>query len=103
MTSLVLEITGRAKPGKRDDVLRLFETHLAPRAEANEAQVLVAWAADEADGDRFVLFEIYRNRAAAAANGKQPWFAAYLAEVGPLLDGPPAMTSAVLRWSKGVG
>ena len=35
MTQLVLEIAGRTKPGKREDLLGLFETHLAPRAEAN--------------------------------------------------------------------
>jgi quinol monooxygenase YgiN len=102
MTPLVLEIAGRTKPGRREDLLRLFETHLAPRAALNDSQVLVVWAADEADGDRFVLFEIYRDRAAAEANSRASWFAAYMAEAGPLLAEMPAMMSAVPRWCKGV-
>jgi hypothetical protein len=43
MASFALEVSGRARPGRREDLLRLFETHLAPRAEASQAQVLVVW------------------------------------------------------------
>jgi quinol monooxygenase YgiN len=99
---LVLEIVGRTKPGRREDLLRLFEGHLAPRAEANDSQVLVVWAADYADDDKFVLFEIYRDRAAAEANGRADWFGRYMAEAGPLLADPPIVISATPRWSKGV-
>ena len=102
MAPLVLEIAGRTKPGRREDLLRLFETHLAPRALLNESQKLVVWAADEADDDRFLLFEIYADRAAAEANAKASWFMDYMAEAGPLLAGVPTMTSAVPRWAKGV-
>lgn len=102
MKPLVLEIAGRTKPGKREDLLGLFETHLAPRAEANDSQVLVVWAADEADDDRFVLFEMYRDRAAAEANGRESWFAAYIAETELLLAGTPTITWATPRWCKGV-
>lgn len=75
---------------------------MPPRAEASEPQVLAVWAAGDADDDRFVLFEIYRDRAAADANGRTGWFAQYMAEAGPLLAEAPAMTSATPRWCKGV-
>ena len=99
---IVLTIRGRAKAGKRDDLLRLFEKHLAPRAEKNASQRLVIWAADAEDGDAFSLIEIYDDPGAAAANANAPWFAEYAAATTPLLDGMPAMTTATARWVKGV-
>jgi len=103
VASLMLEIRGRTMPGKREDLLRLFEEHLAPRAEQNQAQKLVVWAADDTDDDAFVLFEIYSDKTAADANAKAEWFAEYIAASGPLLAGPPTMTLGTPRWTKGVG
>jgi quinol monooxygenase YgiN len=82
--------------------LRLFESHLAPRAEHNEGQRLIVRAADEGDEDAFVLFEVYRDRAAMDANVQADWFSSYMAAVAPLMATAPAMTTAVPRWTKGV-
>jgi quinol monooxygenase YgiN len=62
----------------------------------------VVWAADAVDDDRFLLFEIYQDRAAADANGRQGWFERYMAEAGALLADVPTLTWATPRWSKGV-
>lgn len=102
MDGLVLSVRGRAKSGRREELLALFEEHLAPRAEKNRAQRLVVWSADNDDGDSFELFEVYDDPAAARSNAKQPWFAAYLGAAMPLLDGPPAMSTGTPRWVKGV-
>jgi quinol monooxygenase YgiN len=82
--------------------LRLFESHLAPRAEHNEGQQLIVWAADDGDEDASVLFEVYRDRAATDASGQADRFSTYVAEATPLLARPPAMMTAVPRWTKGV-
>jgi quinol monooxygenase YgiN len=100
MDQVVMIIRTRTQPGKRDEVYRLFEAQLAPRAQANEAQELVVWCADENDPDTFYLIEIYRDRAAQAANSQAPWFFEYLGAVQPLLAGMPEVMSATPRWVK---
>lgn len=102
MENMAMLITTRTRPGKRDEVRRLYEEHLAPRAAANDGQQLVVWAADHADPDVFHLFEIYRDAGAAEAAGQAPWFWEYLALVGPLLDGQPEVRTATPEWAKGV-
>ncbi len=102
MGQLAMIITTRAQPGRRDDLFDRYQEHLAPRAADNDAQEVVVWCADQQDPDVFHLFEIYRDTAALEANAQASWFAAYLAEVGPLLAGEPQVTMAEPRWSKGV-
>jgi len=36
------------------------------------------------------------------ASAQAPWFAEYMAAVGPLLAGEPDVAMATPRWSKGV-
>jgi quinol monooxygenase YgiN len=99
---LLLTVRGRTKPGKRDELLALFEQQLAPRAEKNASQRLVVWASDADDADGFSLVEIYDNPAAAAANAQAPWFGDYMEASMVLLDGPPSMSTGTPRWVKGV-
>jgi len=94
-------VSGRTKPGRRDDLYKLFQEHLAPRATNNAAQQVVVWMADEQDSEAFYLFEIYRDPAAMEANSKADWFWAYMSQAGPLLDGQPDMTRATPLWTKG--
>jgi (4S)-4-hydroxy-5-phosphonooxypentane-2,3-dione isomerase len=100
MAKIATIVSGRAKPGKRDQLFQLFEEHLAPRASANDAQQVVVWLADEQDPQAFYLFEIYRDPAAMEANSKADWFWAYMSQAGPLLDGQPEMKLGTPRWSK---
>ncbi len=102
MGKLAMSVTTRTKPGKREDVQRLYEQRLVPRASENEAQEIVVWCADAADPDVFHLFEIYRDPEAAQAAGQATWFWEYLAEVGPLLEGQPEVWTAVPTWAKGI-
>jgi hypothetical protein len=60
MSPIALEIAGRTKPGRREELLSLFRAHLAPRAEVNDAQVLVVWAADDQDEDRDAHYPLRR-------------------------------------------
>ena len=94
-------MSGRTQPGKREELLRLFQEHLAPRAESNARQTTVAWLADREDDDAFHIFEIYSDPAAMEANSKADWFWAYVEKAAPLLNGQPEMRTAVPRWVKG--
>ena len=100
--AMVLRITGRTKPGRRDDLLALFEEHLAPRAVANTSQRLVLWNAAMDDPNGFELIEMYDDPAIADENAQADWFAAYLGATMPLLDGGPSMQRFEPRWSTGI-
>jgi quinol monooxygenase YgiN len=102
MGELAMIIKTRTQPGKRDEVRRLYEELLVPRAERNEAQEVIVWCADQHDPDTFYLFEIYRDAAALGANAQADWFADYMARVGPLLAAEPEVSMATPGWSKGV-
>ncbi len=102
MTNVLMVISGVAKPGSLPQVHQSFQRHLAPRAEQNPAQPLVIWAADSNTPDRFMLVEVYNHPDAVTANAQADWFWAYLAEVGPLLDGDPTVTTYEPRWAKGL-
>ncbi len=91
-----------AAPGKRDELFRLYQEHLAPRAEANEGQEVVVWCADQQNPDVFVLFEIYRDADTLGANAGADWFASYMAEAMPLIAAEPEIIMAQPRWSTGL-
>lgn len=102
MSKLAMVIRSTAQPGKRDELFELYQRHLAPRAEANDAQEVVVWCADQQDPDVFVLFELYRDAEALGANAGADWFAAYMQEAMPLLAGEPQVTMAAPRWTTGI-
>ena len=102
MSKLAMIIRSTAQPGKRDELYELYQQHLAPRAEANDAQEVVVWCADQQDPDVFVLFEIYRDAEALGANAGAEWFAEYMQSAMPLLAGEPQVTMAAPMWSSGV-
>ena len=95
-------VTTKTRPGKRDDVRRLYEELLAPRAVENDSQQVVVWCDDQQDDDTFHMFELYRDMAAMGTNAQAPWFAEYMARVGPLLAGEPSVAMLTPRWSTGV-
>ena len=102
MGELAMVVKSKAQPGKRDEIFDLYAEMLVPRAEENDAQEVIVWAADQHDPDAFYLFEIYRNAEAMGANASAPWFADYMQKVGPLLAAEPEVGMATPRWSKGV-
>lgn len=102
MSKIVLIVRTKTQPGKRDEVRKLFEKHLAPRALANDAQEVEVWCDDDKDADTFYLFEIYNNAEALQANSQAVWFWDYLKEAQPLLTGESEVVMATPRWAKGV-
>lgn len=102
MGDLALFISSKAQPGKRDEVFALYQEMLAPRAEENDAQEVVAWCADQHDPDAFYLFEIYRDADSFGQNAQSEWFAEFMAASGPLMAGEPTVGMANPLWSKGI-
>lgn len=89
-----------SKPGQKDRVFALWERHLKKRVATNPAQERYFFCHDMDDPDMFFLFEVYDDPASLAKNVKAPWFAEYMAAVGPLLDGPPEVFQTTPQWIK---
>ena len=102
MAKLALIIESKTLPGKRDDVFRLYEKHMAPRAEDNDSQEVVVWCNDGSDPDAFYVFEIYRDQESFGANAQAPWFADYMQAAGPLLAAEPKVVMGAPAWATGV-
>ncbi len=102
MDKIAMVITSTAASGKRDQLFDLYMEHLAPRTEANPAQEVVVWCADQQDPDRFVLFEMYSDASALGENAGAEWFTDYMQQAMPLLAGEPTIVMAHPHWSSGV-
>lgn len=100
MAELALFLTVRTKPGKRDELFALWEKHLKPRAAANDAQSQYVYAFDAQDDNVIRMMEVYETAAAFEQNSGQDWFAAYMQEAMPLLDGEPEFHMAAPQWVK---
>jgi quinol monooxygenase YgiN len=102
MSKLALIVRTKTHPGKRDNVYRLFEKHLAARVHGTAALEVFVWCADEQDADTFYIFEIYGDRTVQQANAQDPAYLAYLQEAQPHLAHPPEVMTATPAWAKGV-
>lgn len=100
MPELALFMTVKTQPGQRDALVALWDQHLRPRAAGSDAQVRYVFALDMNDPDTIHISEVYTDMAAFQANGQADWFAAYMAQAQPLLDGEPAFAMATPHWVK---
>ena len=100
MAEVALFLTVKTQPGKRDELVALWEKHLRDRAADNDDQVRYVFALDMADPDTVRIAEVYGTKAGFEANSQAPWFADYMAEAGPLLAGQPEFYMALPHWIK---
>lgn len=100
MTALALIIKHKTQPGKRDEVRKVWERHMAPAVSANPGHIAYFYCFDNADPDAIVAFQQYVSAEAAGEFLKTDSYAAYLQEVEPLLSGPPQVTALTPMWSK---
>lgn len=97
---VALFLTVKTQPGQRDALVDLWDQHLKVRAEEDTVHVDYIFALDMGDPDTVHITEVYTTMAAFEANTQSPWFAAYMAEAGPLLAGQPGFAMASPYWVK---
>lgn len=100
MTRTALFIRHQAKPGQREDVRRVWEKHVKPRAAANPAHEAYYFCYDSKDANVICVFQLYTSEAAMQDFLKGAWYADYLKAVGEFIAGPPQITPADLVWAK---
>lgn len=100
MAEIALFMKIETQPGKRDDLVALWDKHLRARAEENNDQVRYVMALDMNDPNVIHMSEVYATHAAFEANSQAPWFSEYMAESAPLLAGQPEFSMAQPHWIK---
>lgn len=84
-----------ARPGKAEALRALLDGMLTPsRAEAGNLRYDL-WV-DQADPNRFVLDELYRDNAAIAAHRASPHFQDYLSKINDLAERVAVVLDAVV-------
>ncbi|MGO1914139.1 MAG: putative quinol monooxygenase, partial [Halomonadaceae bacterium] len=101
MTSFALIIKHKTQPGKRDEVRKVWENHMAPAISANPGHTAYFYCFDNADPDSIYAFQQYASVEASQEFLKTDGYAAYLKDVEPLLLGPPQVMALTPVWSKG--
>jgi quinol monooxygenase YgiN len=101
MAKYALFLQHRTKPGKREEVQRVWQKHMQPAIEANGAHNLYVYSFGDSP-DRICAFQVYDSDESAAAFLKSPEYRAYQHEVEMLLDGPPQVEVLRPQWIKGI-
>lgn len=97
---VALFLTIETQAGQRDALVTLWEAHLRSRAAEDAAHISYVFALDMNDPDVVHITEVYATQAAFQDNSQSDWFAAYMAEAGPLLAGEPGFAMATPYWVK---
>jgi quinol monooxygenase YgiN len=101
MNQTALFVKHKTLPGKRDEVQKVWEKHMAPAIAANPRHLAYFYCFDKSDPDSICAFQLYVNAKASQEFLKTDSYAAYLKDVEPLLSGPPQVTALAPKWSKG--
>ena len=100
MTQLALIIRHRTLPGRREDVQKVWQTHMEPTIAANPGHLAYYYCFDDADPDAISAFQVYDSAESSQRFLETDSYAAYLREVEPLLSGPPQVTGLTPVWTK---
>jgi len=91
----------KAKPGKRDEVRRIWEKYARDYVAGSNGTLSYYYCYDDNDPDTIVAFQLATDGGSAQEFVKQPWFADYQRETAELLAAPSEVRSVTPQWVKG--
>ncbi|WP_104106186.1 antibiotic biosynthesis monooxygenase [Nocardioides sp. 616] len=100
MTQLALIIRHQTLPGKREDVRKVWEAHMAPAVGDNPGHLAYFYCFDNADPDAISAFQVYDSPESSQQFLESEAYLAYVQDVEPLLSGPPQVTALTPVWTK---
>jgi quinol monooxygenase YgiN len=100
MSKKALYIRHKAKPGKREEVKRIWETYARPYVEAADGQLVYVYGFDDQDPDVIVAYQLMTDASGADEFIKQPWYGDYERETAALLAGPSEFRTITPQWIK---
>ena len=95
-----LFIRHHAKPGKRDQVKRIWQRYAQAYVADSSGQLAYFYCYDDNDADAIVVFQLHADAESAQEFAKQPWYADYERETEALLAKPSEFRVATLQWTK---
>lgn len=100
MSKKALYIRHKAKPGKREDVKRIWETYARPYVEAADGQLVYVHGFNDQDPDVIVAYQLMADASGADEFINQPWYGDYERETAALLAGPSEFRTITPQWIK---
>lgn len=100
MTKFALFVRHKTRPGKRDEVRKVWEHHMRTAIAGNSGHEAYFYTFDNNDPDSICAFQQYTDLTASKEFLKTGSYAAYLKDVEPLLAAPPEITSLTPVWIK---
>jgi quinol monooxygenase YgiN len=100
MTALALIIKHKTQRGRRDEVRKIWERHMAPAIASNPGHTAYFYCFDNTDPDSIYAFQQYSSVEASQDFLQKSSYVAYLKDVEPLLAGAPQVTALTPMWSK---
>ena len=91
----------KAKPGRRDDLRRIWEKYVRDYVAGSDGALSCYYCYDDNDPDTVIVFQLAADQASGQEFVKQPWFADYQRETAALLAGPSEFRTATPQWVKG--
>jgi len=91
----------KAKPGRRDDLRRVWEKYVRDYVAGGDGTLSYFYCYDDNDPDTVIAVQLAADQATAQEFVKQPWFADYQRETAALLAGPSELRTATPQWVKG--
>jgi quinol monooxygenase YgiN len=91
----------KAKPGRRDDLRRVWDKYVRDYVAGNDGALSCYYCYDDNDPDTVIVFQLAADQALGQEFVKQPWFADYQRETAALLDGSSELRVATPQWVKG--
>lgn len=98
-----LVLRHRAVPGRRDQLIEAWRRNMPEAVQGNDGHVAYVLCASYSDPDEVLIFQHYRDAAAAQEFLGNPSYLRYLEESRELLSGPPEVEPVEPLWSKREG
>ena len=100
MGNRALFIRHTAKPGRRDDLRRVWEKYVRDYVAGSDRQPAYFYCYDDNDPDTIVVFQLHADQDSGNAFTRQPWYGDYQRETAGLLARPSEFRSATPQWMK---
>ena len=91
----------KAKPGKRDELWRIWERYVRDYVAGSDSALSCYYCYDDNDPDTIIVFQLAADRASGQEFVKQPWYADYQRETAAVLAGQSEFRMATPQWVKG--
>lgn len=101
MNGKALFIRHQAQPGKRDDVMRIWENYVQNYVADSARHLAYFYCFADNDPDAIIVFQLHADEESARDFVKQPWYADYERETEALLAKPSQYNIATPHWTKG--